>query len=215
MLGGQWSQFQWIFAALGVGIGFGLQEIVANFISGIIILFERPIRVGDMVTVGDVSGTVTKIRIRATTIRDWDKKELLVPNKEFITSRLLNWSLSDSVTRLKVPVGIAYGSDVILAMKLMEEAAIENEKIIDDPAPYITFDSFGDNSLLLVARVHIDNLDNRVPVVSELHSTINDKFNNAGIVIAFPQRDVQLDTSEPLDIRIKKDNSDQGQEAEK
>ena len=206
-LGGNWSQFQWIFAALGVGIGFGLQEIVANFISGLIILFERPIRVGDMVTVGDISGTVTRIQIRATTIRDFDKKELLVPNKEFITSRLLNWSLSDTITRLLLPVGIAYGSDVPLAMKLVQEAAIENDKIIDEPAPIITFDSFGDNALTITARVYIDNLDHRVSAISELHSAINEKFNKAGIVIAFPQRDVHLDTSQPLEIRIKKDGA--------
>ena len=99
ILGGSWSQIQWAVAALSIGIGFGLQEIVANFISGLIILFEQPIRVGDTVTVGDVSGKVTKIHIRATTIRDFDRRELLVPNKEFITSQLLNWSLSDQVTR--------------------------------------------------------------------------------------------------------------------
>ncbi|MCB1967602.1 MAG: mechanosensitive ion channel, partial [Candidatus Accumulibacter sp.] len=115
-LGAQWSQLQWLVAALSVGIGFGLQEIVANFISGLILLFERPIRVGDIVTVGDTDGVVTKIRIRATTIRNWDRKELVVPNKEFITGRLLNWSLSDSITRAIVAVGVAYGSDVDRAM---------------------------------------------------------------------------------------------------
>ncbi|MFW6259054.1 MAG: mechanosensitive ion channel domain-containing protein, partial [Halochromatium sp.] len=111
-LGVQWSKLQWLVAALGVGIGFGLQEIVANFISGLIILFERPVRVGDIVTVGDTDGVVTKIQIRATTIRNWDRKELLVPNKEFVTGRLLNWSLSDQMTRVVVVVGVAYGSDV-------------------------------------------------------------------------------------------------------
>ena len=203
-LGGTWKEIQWIFAALGVGIGFGLQEIVANFISGLIILFERPIRVGDVVTVGDVSGTVSKIRIRATTIRDWDRKELLVPNKEFITSRLLNWSLSDSVTRILVPVGVAYGSNVELAMRLILESAKECEKIIDEPGPSVTFDEFGDNALTLTARVYIDNIDYRVTAASDLHRLINDKFNKAGIVIAFPQRDVHLDTTQPLDIRIHK-----------
>ncbi|MEJ2576204.1 MAG: mechanosensitive ion channel [Gammaproteobacteria bacterium] len=105
IIGANWSQLQWLVAALGVGIGFGLQEIVANFISGLIILFERPIRVGDWVTVGDTDGVVTRIQIRATTIRNWDRKELLVPNKEFITGRLLNWSLSDNVTRIVIRVG--------------------------------------------------------------------------------------------------------------
>ncbi len=118
-LGARWSQVQWLAAALSVGIGFGLQEIVANFISGLIILFGRPIRVGD------TDGVVTKIKIRATTIRNWDGKELLVPNKEFITGRLLNWSLSDQTTRLVLAIGIAYGSPVRQAMELLEEAAHE------------------------------------------------------------------------------------------
>ncbi len=96
---------------------------MANFISGLIILFERPIRVGDVVTVGDTDGVVTRIRIRATTIKNWENQELLVPNKEFITGRLLNWSLSDQTTRIKVPVGVAYGSDVQKAMQLMDQAA--------------------------------------------------------------------------------------------
>jgi potassium efflux system protein len=206
-LGGTWSEIQWIFAALGVGIGFGLQEIVANFISGLIILFERPIRVGDTVTVGDISGTVTRIRIRATTIRDFDRKELLVPNKEFITNRLLNWSLSDNVTRLSVTVGIAYGSDVKLATQLMEEAAKESEYTLDEPESFVAFDSFGDNSLNMVLRFFIDNLDYRVISKSELHKAINEKFTKAGISIAFPQRDVHLDTAHPLDVRIHREKT--------
>jgi potassium efflux system protein len=206
MLGGSWGQIQWLVAALGVGIGFGLQEIVANFISGLIILFERPIRVGDIVTVGETDGVVTKIQIRATTIRGWDRKELLVPNKEFITQRLLNWSLSDQTVRLLVPVGVAYGSDVDKAMELMLEAATENPHVIEDPAPFVTFESFGDNALGLNLRCYIDNLDYRIIAISELHVAINRKLNAAGIVIAFPQRDVHLDTSRPLDIRIQQDN---------
>ena len=112
MLGVSWSKAQWLVAALGVGIGFGLQEIVANFISGLIMLFERPVRVGDTVTVGEVSGVVARIQIRATTIRGWDNKELLVPNREFITGRLLNWTLSDRVIRLTLVVGVAYKAGI-------------------------------------------------------------------------------------------------------
>jgi len=201
-IGASWSQIQWLAAALTVGIGFGLQEIVANFISGIIILFERPIRVGDVITVGDTDGIVTRIQIRATTIRNWDRQELLVPNKEFITGRLLNWSLSDQTTRLKVPVGVAYGSDVELAMKLMNEAAQEDESVLEDPRPSIIFEAFGDNTLNLVLRCFVGTQDARMPTLTRLHQAINRKFNTAGIVIAFPQRDVHLDTSKPLDIRI-------------
>jgi potassium efflux system protein len=201
-IGVQWSQLQWLVAALGVGIGFGLQEIVANFISGLIILFERPIRVGDVVTVGDTDGVVTKIRIRATTIRNWDRKELLVPNKEFITGRLLNWSLSDQVTRIMVTVGVAYGSDVEKAHALMREAAAENERVLKDPKPILSFEGFGDNALTLILRVFIDDVDHRLATITDLHKAINRKFAQAGIVIAYPQRDLHLDTREPLRVTI-------------
>jgi potassium efflux system protein len=204
-IGADWSKLQWLFAALSVGIGFGLQEIVANFISGLIILFERPIRVGDVVTVGDTDGVVTRIRIRATTIKNWENQELLVPNKEFITGRLLNWSLSDQTTRIKVPVGVAYGSDVQKAMQLMDQAARENSNVLVDPAPSVIFEAFGDNTLNLVLRCFVGTQNVRMSTITELHEAINRKFNDAGITIAFPQRDVHLDTSNPLDIRIRRD----------
>jgi potassium efflux system protein len=210
MLGGSWSQVQWLIAALGVGIGFGLQEIVANFISGLIILFERPIRVGDYVSVGDTDGHVTRIQIRATTIQTVDRKELLVPNKEFITGRLLNWSLSDQVTRLVIAVGVAYGSDVDRAMALMTEAARENARVLPEPLPFTAFEGFGDNSLNLTLRCFIDTLDYRLPAISALHQAINRKFTTAGIVIAYPQRDLHLDTTRALDIRIRHDGDTPG-----
>ena len=202
MLGFSWAQVQWLVAALGVGIGFGLQEIVANFISGLIILFERPIRVGDVVTIGTTDGVVTRIRMRATTIRDFDRKELLVPNKEFISGRLLNWSLSDPVTRIMIPVGLAYGSDVQMAMALMVEAAKENSMVLGSPLPITTFDGFGDNALLLTLRCFIGSVDYRIPAKSDLHKAINMKFREAGLSMAFPQHDIHIDTSRPLDIRI-------------
>ena len=207
ILGGSWGQIQWLVAALGVGIGFGLQEIVANFISGLIILFERPIRVGDTVTVGDVHGVVSRIEIRATTITNWDNQELLVPNKEFITGRLLNWSLSDPIIRIEVPVGIAYGSDVAKAMAILKQIAAEHPAVLAEPAPMITFESFGDNALGLFLRVFIPSIDYKLLAVSELHQTINDKFNEAGIVIAFPQRDIHLEQTQPLEVRVTRDDA--------
>ncbi|MGD8629909.1 MAG: mechanosensitive ion channel [Gammaproteobacteria bacterium] len=209
-IGADWSKLQWLFAALGVGIGFGLQEIVANFISGLIILFERPIRVGDVVTVGDTDGVVTRIRIRATTIKNWENQELLVPNKEFITGRLLNWSLSDQTTRIKVAVGVAYGSDVQKAMQLLDQAARENPSVLADPPPSVIFTEFGDNALNLTLRCFVGSQNDRMPTITALHEAINHKFNDAGICISFPQRDVHLDTSRPLDIRIQRGGSDQG-----
>ena len=201
-IGAQWSQLQWLVAALGVGIGFGLQEIVANFISGLIILFERPVRVGDVVTVGNTSGVVTKIRIRATTIRDWDRKEFLVPNKDLITGQVLNWSLSDELTRIVIVVGVAYGTDVDKALALMREAAEEHEHVLKEPAPLLSFDGFGDNALNLTLRAYVSAIDHRIRTTTDLHSAINRKFEQAGIVIAFPQRDVHFDMREPLRVNI-------------
>ncbi len=210
LFGGSWSGIQWLIAALGVGIGFGLQEIVANFICGIILLFERPIRIGDVVTVGDTDGVVTKIRIRSTTIRNWDQKELLVPNKEFITGRLLNWTLSDPITRIVIPVGIAYGSNVTQAIKLVQEAAAEHERVLEEPSTMVSFENFGDNSLTIMLRCFVGSMDYWRQTTSELHQSINDKFEAAGIIIAFPQRDVHLNTSQPLDVRIHRVEGDDG-----
>ncbi len=207
-LGIEWSNIQWLVAALSVGLGFGLQEIVANFISGIILLFEQPMRVGDIVTVDGVSGKVSKIRIRATTIINWDRQELVIPNKQIITGQFINWSLSDQIIRVKIDVGIAYGSDVPEALKLIKQAAAEHPSVLEEPEPSVIFDSFGDNALQLSLRVFVDDLDNFLKIRSELHSMINDKLNQAGIVIAFPQRDVHLDTSKPLEIRLSKTRED-------
>nr|VFK39513.1 MAG: potassium efflux system protein [Candidatus Kentron sp. SD]VFK44676.1 MAG: potassium efflux system protein [Candidatus Kentron sp. SD] len=201
-LGVEWSSIQWLVAALGIGLGFGLQEIVANFISGIILLFERPIRVGDVVTIDDTTGIVSRIRIRATTIIDWEKKELLVPNKDLITGRLTNWTLSNRMTRILITVGIAYGSDVALALRLLTEAATEHPEVLSDPAPLGTFEGFGDNALTLFLRCYMESVDNRLATTSALHQAINEKFNAAGISISFPQRDIHLDTVTPLDIRL-------------
>ncbi|MCB1881156.1 MAG: mechanosensitive ion channel [Gammaproteobacteria bacterium] len=201
-LGLQWSNVQWLVAALSVGLGFGLQEIVANFISGIILLFERPIRVGDVVTIDDTTGKVSRIQIRATTIVNWNKQELLIPNKSFITGRVINWTLSDEVNRIVVAVGVAYGSDVDKAMNLMLEAAYENQEVLENPEPVASFEAFGDNALTLQLRSYLNSMENRLATITALHRAINNKFNAAGICIAFPQRDLHLDTSSPLDIRI-------------
>ncbi len=211
-IGFQWSSIQWLVAALGVGLGFGLQEIVANFISGIILLFERPIRVGDVVTLDNTTGVVSRIRIRATTIINYDKQELLIPNKEFITGRVVNWTLTDKVNRVVVNVGVAYGTDVSRAMALLLEAAHENPNVLSDPPPVATFESFGDNALGLVLRTYLGAMDNRLPTITALHEAVNRKFNDAGISISFPQRDLHLDTTRPLDIRLSRTPRDSGSE---
>ena len=192
-LGLRWDRLQWLVAALSVGIGFGLQEIIANFISGLIILFERPIRVGDVITVGESSGQVIRIRIRATMIRDFDGKELLVPNKEFVTGRLLNWTLSDTSIRMTLEVGITYGSDVRKARSILEDILASHQMILDKPAPDVVFGEFGDNALILTARYFFSEIEQRAYLFTDLHQKIYDAFAEAGIVIAFPQLDVHLD----------------------
>ncbi len=187
-----WSKVQWLAAAITVGLGFGLQEIFANFVSGLIILFERPMRVGDTVTVGDVTGTVTKIRIRATTIMDWDRKELVVPNREFITGRLVNWTLSDRILRIIIPVGIAYGSDTRLAEQTLMRVARDNETVLEEPAPNVFFMGFGGSALTFELRVFVPNVESFLKVRHELHMAIDRAFREAGIEIAFPQQDIHV-----------------------
>ncbi len=202
LLGVSWSNVQWLAAAVTVGIGFGLQEIFANFVSGLIILFERPIRVGDIVTVGDVSGNVTKINIRATTVTDWDRREFIIPNREFITGKVLNWTLTDPVTRVLLTVGIAYGSDVGLAEKLLLKIADESPYVMKDPAPRAIFWGFGDNSLEFRLYVHIPKRNIYLEMLHGLTTSIDREFRAAKINIAFPQRDVHLHTSGPLQVEL-------------
>ncbi|MEE4108938.1 MAG: mechanosensitive ion channel domain-containing protein, partial [Halieaceae bacterium] len=206
MLGFQWAKVQWLVAALGVGIGFGLQEIVANFISGLIVLFERPIRVGDIINAGGEDGKVVNINPRATVIETFEGKEVLIPNKALITNNVTNWSLTSTQLRIVVPVGIAYGSDVEDAIRRLIRIAHENPRVLEDPAPFVSFEDFGDNALLLWLRGYA--MENYLDVKTELRREIYRDFNEAGIGIAFPQRDVHLDASEPLPIRILREDKD-------
>lgn len=202
-LGTEWSQFQWIVAALSLGIGFGLQEIIANFICGLIILFERPVRIGDYVTIGDQSGTITRIQIRATTLADLDRREILIPNKELITGRVTNWTLSNSTTRLIVRVGVAYGTDTDKAQKAIQEAVEGNTKILTTPAPQVFFLGFGDSSLDFEIRAFLRHVEDRFPVSHSIHTDVNKALEREGISIPFPQRDLHIippkpHTSQPL-----------------
>ena len=191
IIGIGWGNVQWLVAALGVGIGFGLQEIVANFISGLILLFERPIRVGDTVTVGDVSGVVSRIRIRATAITAWDRKELIVPNKEFVTGRLVNWTHTDTILRAEIPVGIAYGSDTEKARERLLAVARENEKVLREPPPSVVFMGFGASSLDFELRA-FTRMETLIGVRDELNMAVDKAFREAGIEIAFPQQDIHI-----------------------
>ena len=193
-----WGQVQWLVAALSVGLGFGLQEIFANFVSGIIVLFERPVRVGDIISVNGQSGTVTKIRIRSTSIRDFDRKELIVPNKDLVTGQLLNWTLSDAVQRVVVPIGIAYGADTDLAEEVLWKVLRSDDRILEDPAPQVFYLGFGDSALEFEVRAFCSTLTEMLPLRHDLHKAIDKAFREAGIEIAFPQRDLHF--RGPLEI---------------
>ncbi len=196
-IGVGWGQMQFVVAALGVGLGFGLQEIVANFVSGIIILFERPIRVGDAVTVNDLSGTVARIQIRATTIVDWDNREILVPNKNFITDRVINWTLTDPITRMVFPVGVAYGSDTNQVHQILMDVVRSNPMVLETPPATVFFVGFGESSLDFDVRVFVREHQHRMPVKHELHLAIEKALREAGIEIPFPQRDLHIRTPAP------------------
>ncbi|WP_068830790.1 mechanosensitive channel MscK [Pseudomonas sp. BMS12] len=191
-LGLSWDKLQWLVAALSVGLGFGLQEIFANFISGLIILFERPARIGDVVTIGNLSGTVSRIRIRATTITDFDHKEIIVPNKTFITDQLVNWSLTDTITRVTLQIGVGYGSDLELVRKLLLQAARENARVLRDPEPAVFFLAFGDSTLNHELRIHVRDLGDRNPATDEINRFIDRAFRENGIDISFRQLDVHV-----------------------
>jgi potassium efflux system protein len=193
-IGVRWASIQWLVAALGVGLGFGLQEIFANFVSGLILLFEQPIRVGDVITLGETTGSVTRIRMRATTVTNFDQQELIIPNKDLITGRLLNWTLTDSTNRMTIQVGVSYSSDPILACALLREVCVQHPNVLSDPAPTAFFEQFGDSTLDLKARFYLANLEQRLPTRHDLHSQIMKKFAEAGIEIALPQRDLHLRT---------------------
>jgi potassium efflux system protein len=197
-IGVHWSSIQWLVAALGVGLGFGLQEIFANFVSGLILLFEQPVRVGDVITLGDTTGTVSRIRMRATTVTNFDQQELVIPNKDLITGRLLNWTLTDSTNRLVFQVGIAYDSDPELACSLIREVCSLHPNVMKEPAPTAFFEQFGDSTLDIKVRLFLTNLDLRLPTKHELHLLIRKKFLEAGIEIAFPQRDLHLRSLPPV-----------------
>jgi potassium efflux system protein len=198
-IGLDWSHIQWLVAALSVGLGFGLQEIVANFVSGIILLFERPIRIGDIVTVGNLSGTITNIRIRATTLTDPDNKDLIIPNKVFITEKFTNWTLSSPLTRIVVQVSVAYGTDMELAHRVLIETVRGLPRAATDPEPAVWFVGFGENAISFEVRVYAREMADRTPLTHELHMAIEQAFRAHGIQIPFPQRDIRVfNVAEPL-----------------
>lgn len=178
--------------ALGVGIGFGLQAIVNNFVSGLILLFERPIKVGDMIDIGEQVGEVKELGLRATTVQTFDNAEIVIPNSQLITGSVTNWTLAEKKIRVRVPVGVAYGSDIEAVLKILLACADANPIVLNTPKPIALFLAFGDSSLDFELRVWIPDFNDKMTVLSELNQDIESEFQTAGIEIPFPQTDLHL-----------------------
>lgn len=186
-----------VFGLLSVGIGFGLQNIVSNFISGVIILFERPIKIGDRITIGGVLGDVENISLRATHIRTIDNIAIIVPNSEFISSQVTNWSHGDPKIRIHVKVGVAYGSDVPLVIESLLKVAQEHAEVLEKPPPKVWFREFGDSSLNFELLAWIPNPKKRPVIISDLNKRIDEIFRKNKVQIPFPQRDLHIVRSVP------------------
>ena len=186
------NSFALLAGALGVGIGFGLQDIVRNFISGLILIFERPIQIGDAVQVEELSGRVMHIGIRSSTVKTWEGAEVIVPNGNLISNKLINWTLSDQRRRIDIKVGVAYGTDVNLVMETLLDCAKQNEKILTDPAAYVLFNDFGESSLDFELRCWTADFASWVGIRSDIRIAIDNAFKEKKIEIPFPQRDLHL-----------------------
>ena len=187
-----------IFGLLSVGIGFGLQNVTSNFISGLILLFERPIKVGDRVTVGNVEGDVIAINMRSTTVRTLNNIAIIVPNSDFISSQVTNWSYGDTTVRLDINVGVSYTSDIDKVIKALKEVAEQHSRVLKNPQPDVLLSNFGDSSWDMRLRVWLPNTNNYYVIQSELHIAIVRKFREYDIEIPYPQRDLHLRSPLPL-----------------
>jgi len=190
--GADLGKFAILAGAFGVGIGFGLQNVVNNFISGLILIIERPVMPGDTIEFGDKIGDVKRIGLRSSTIRTWSGAEVIVPNGNLISNEVINWTLSDRQRRLEVPVGVAYGSPVKGVMEILTYVASQHPDVQDNPAPRALFREFGDSSLNFELRCWTVNFDQFARISSDLIVGIEAALNEAGIVIPFPQRDLHI-----------------------
>lgn len=195
-LGVGWNKLQWLVAALGLGIGIGLQEIVANFFSGLIILFERPVRIGDTVTLGEITGEVTRIRIRATTLTDWDNREIIIPNKMLVNEKLINWSLSNAVVRIILPFYVSHDEDPFVVQKLLMKAAKEHPGVVDKPEPLALFMEYGDSALKYELRAHVTHVEKRLSTRDALNTRILALFQEHHISVAWPKQDIFFHTKQ-------------------
>ncbi len=192
LLGASWGKLQWLIAALGIGIGIGLQEVVANFVAGLIILFERPIRIGDTITLGEMNGEVTRIRIRATTVTDWDNKEIIIPNKILMGEKLINWSLSNTVVRLTIPFQVSHDTDPKLVHQILQQAAKENPRVVDTPETLVLLMEYGNSALNYQLRTFVAHTSDRLRAQDQLNIRVQELFQQHGVTIAYPKQDIFL-----------------------
>ncbi len=191
------SQFAIIFGALSVGIGFGLQNVVNNFVSGLILMFERPIQPGDVVEVSGTSGKVREIGMRATTLTTFEGADVVVPNGTLLSEKLINWTLSDMNRRIDVDVGVAYGSDPRRVLVLLREVALGTPGISPEPVPAIVFKGFGDSSLDFGVRAWTDNFGDWVSIRTEMTARVYEALAKESIEIPFPQQDIRIRSVSP------------------
>ena len=189
-----------VFGFLSVGIGFGLQNLTSNFIAGLMLLFEQHIQVGDRITVGNTEGDVTEINIRSTTIRSLNNIAIVVPNSEFISSTVINWSHGDPKTTLEIDVGVSYNSNLDAVIQCLTEAAKENTQVLQHPQPEVLHLGFGDSSWNMRLWAWVDSPQGRRRVQSDIHCAIIKKFRARNVEIPFPQRDLHVRTPLPLPI---------------
>ncbi len=205
------TAFAFLGGALAIGVGFGTQNLIKNFISGLLIHAEKPLRVGDVLEVGQVNGTVVEIGMRSSVIRHWDGIETLIPNSAFLENNVTNWTYSDRRLRHSVKVGVAYGSETRKVVQLLEQAATTHGKVLSSPEPFVLFEDFADSALVFSLYFWIDMTQSgRAQVASDLRFMIEKAFAENGISMAFPQRDMHLTSDAPLSIRVVRDAGNAG-----
>jgi small-conductance mechanosensitive channel len=207
------QKFTILAGALGVGIGFGLQNIVNNFVSGLILLFERPVKVGDIISIGEDWGTITRIGLRSTVFETFDRSEIIVPNGDLIAQKVTNWTFSSKIVRVSLPVGVAYGSPLEKVLEILNEAAAEHSEVLTYPKPDPVFEGFGTSSIDFKLRFWVHSIDQRLRIRTEVAVIIDRLFREADIVIAFPQQDLHLrsidsDLHKLFGAKVSKEKSD-------
>ena len=204
------AAFAFLGGAIAIGFGFGAQNLINNFISGFIIMAEQPIGIGNLIELDGVLGMVEEIGARCTRVRTGENIHILVPNSAFLEKNIINWTLSDHEIRTKITVGVVYGSPVRKVEELLVKAAKQNNRILQNKEPFVIFTDFGDNALIFEVHfwINIRRVIERKMIESSVRFSIDELFREAGIIIAFPQRDVHLDTTGPLELRLLKQENE-------